>query len=141
VVWHHDFDWLPFTQWSCGRPRSPERRFAPDTSRAHVIAPLQWNAVTVTYSFSDGGLVLKGETTSCWFRTQGQAVPAKALIGIRQVLGPEPAADKLFVRHHGFQCWDKLAGGIAFYNVAVPTDRQRFPHYVGTRVLAEEQDS
>jgi hypothetical protein len=45
-----------------------------------------------------------------------------ALVGIQQVLGPKPAADKLLVSHHRFQSRDKIAGGIAFHNVAMPTD-------------------
>src|SRR5579862_7969165 len=40
---------------------SAQRLHSQDLSpRAYIITPIHWNAVTVTYSFSDGDLLLNG---------------------------------------------------------------------------------
>ena len=72
------------------------------------------------------------------------SVRADATLGssqVRQVVSQEPASDKTLVRNYGFQCRGKIAASITLHHVTAPSDMQGFPHYLGTTVLAKEEDS
>ncbi len=68
---------------------------------------------------------------------------------LAQALGPrivqdaelqEPASDELLVCNRSVQSRDEIAAGIAFYNVAAPTDPEGFLNHLGAGVLAQKND-